>query len=158
MRRGQRMVDAAATYKAELRLVVRALIAAALSFLAADALALPQSYWAVITALIVVQGSLGGTLAAGLDRLVGTLAGAAIGAVAALARQYWDVPPVVLLVPAVAPVAFLAALRPSFRVAPVTAAIVLLANTSNVSPITSAMHRIVEIALGTVVGIIVSIL
>jgi hypothetical protein len=49
----------------------------------------------------------------------------------------------------VAPVALLAAIRPSFRIAPVTAAILLLTTPSNASPIISAMDRVVEIALGT---------
>jgi uncharacterized membrane protein YccC len=152
------MANAASKYKSELQLVVRALVAAALSLLIAEALALPQSYWAVLTALIIVQGSLGGTLTAGLDRFVGTLAGAALGAAVALVREFWDAPQVLLLLLAVAPVAALAALRPSFRVAPVTAAIVLLANPSDTSPITSAVHRVIEIALGTIIGIVVSIL
>ena len=151
------MANAASKYKAELQLVVRALTAALLSLIIAEALALPQSYWAVITALIIVQGSLGGTLTAGLDRLLGTLAGAALGASAAVAREFWDAPQVLLLLLAVAPVAPLAAIRPSFRVAPVTAAIVLLASPGNASPIVSAMHRVIEIALGTIVGIVVSI-
>jgi hypothetical protein len=56
------------------------------------------------------------------------------------------------------PVAMLAAIRPSFRIAPVTAAIVLFTTRSNTSPITSAMDRVIEIALGTIIGIIVSIL
>jgi uncharacterized membrane protein YccC len=83
------MANAASKYKSELQLVVRALTAAALSLIIGEALALPQSYWAVITALIIVQGSLGGTLTAGLERLVGTLAGAALGVAAALAREFW---------------------------------------------------------------------
>jgi hypothetical protein len=148
----------AARYRSELRLVVQALTATALSLLIAEALALPQGFWAVITALIIVQGSLGGTLGAGLDRVVGTLAGAALGAAAALARASWEVPLVVLLVLAVAPVALLAAIRPSFRVAPVTAAIVLLASSGNASPLAAALDRVGEIALGTVVAIAVSML
>jgi hypothetical protein len=80
-----------------------------------------------------------------------------VGAAAALTREYLDAPEVVLLLLSVAPVALLAAISPSFRVAPVTAAIVLLANPGNASPISSAMHRVVEIALGTIIGIVVSI-
>ena len=129
------MANVSSKYKAEMQQVVRALTAAALSFIVAEALAVPQSYWAVITALIIVQGSLGGTLTAGLDRLAGTLAGAALGATAALARDFWDAPQVLLLLLAVAPVTPLATIRPSFRVAPVTAAIVLFATPSNASPI-----------------------
>jgi uncharacterized membrane protein YccC len=144
-------------YKSELRLVIRALTAAALSLVTANALDLPQGYWAVFTALIIVQGSVGGTLAAGLDRFVGTLAGAVLGDAVALTGEFWRVPQVLLLVLAVAPVALLAAIRPSFRIAPVTAAILLLTTPSNASPINSAVDRVVEIALGTIIGIGVSI-
>ncbi|SDR64001.1 Fusaric acid resistance protein-like [Rhizobiales bacterium GAS113] len=112
------MANVASKYKSELQLVIRALTAAALSLLIAEVLASPQSYWAVITALIIVQGSLGGTLTAGLDRLVGTLAGAVLGAAAALAGEFWDAPEVVLLLLVVPPVALLAAIRSSFRMAP----------------------------------------
>jgi uncharacterized membrane protein YccC len=155
---GMTIADAAARYGSEWRMVVRALVAASLSLVIADWLGLPQSYWAVITTLIIVQGSLGGTLGAGLDRIVGTLAGAALGIAAALARGFWPLPEIMLLVLAVAPVALLAAIRPSFRVAPVTAAIVLLASSGTVSPIAAALYRVVEIGLGTVVGIVVSLL
>jgi Fusaric acid resistance protein family len=151
------MANPTSKYRSELRLVSRALTAAALSLVIGEAFAMPQSYWAVITALIIVQGSVGGTLAVGLDRFVGTLAGAVLGAAAALAGEFWHVPQVLLLLLAVAPVALLAAIRPSFRIAPVTAAIVLFTTPSNASPITSAMDRVVEIALGTIIGIIVSI-
>jgi uncharacterized membrane protein YccC len=155
---GMMLAEAAAKYRTESRQVVRALTAASLSFLIAETLALPQSYWAVITALIIIQGSLGGTLAAAIDRILGTVAGAALGVAAALARGFWQVPEIVLLVLAVAPVSLLAAIRPSFRIAPVTAAIVVLASSGRVSPIEAAFDRVVEIALGTAIGIAVSIL
>jgi uncharacterized membrane protein YccC len=151
-------VEAVAKYRSELRLTIRALIAAALSFVVGEALGLPQSQWAVITALIIVQGSLGGTLGASMDRLAGTLAGAVFGAAAALARQAWDMPALAVLLLAVAPLALLATLRPSFRVAPVTATIVLLASPGEHSAITAALHRVGEITLGTVIGIAVSII
>ena len=143
-------------YAAEVQLVVRALVAAALSLFIGELFQLPQGFWAVITALIVVQGSVGGTLTAGLNRLLGTLAGAAMGAAAALVRQLWQPPQMLLLLFAVAPVALLAAIRPSFRVAPITAAIVLFAN-NGASPMASAVDRVIEIALGTMIGVIVSI-
>ncbi|WP_266158535.1 FUSC family protein [Dyella silvatica] len=144
-------------YHAEFRLVIRATVAAALSLLIAEALHLPQGYWAVITALLIVQASIGGTLQAGLDRLLGTIAGAAVGAAASLIGGLWPIPPLIVLLLAVAPLAFLAALRSNFRIAPTTAAIVLLANNSHVSPLVSASHRVIEIGLGTLIGIAVSI-
>jgi uncharacterized membrane protein YccC len=106
--------------------------------------------------LIIVQVSLGGTISAGLDRLLGTLAGAVFGIAASLAGKYSGADQALLLVVTVAPLTFLAAVRPSFRIAPLTAAIVLLATPSSASPVTSAAYRVVEIALGTIIGIIVS--
>jgi uncharacterized membrane protein YccC len=47
------MANPASNHKSELRLVGRALTAAALSLVIGQVLALSQSYWAVITALIV---------------------------------------------------------------------------------------------------------
>jgi uncharacterized membrane protein YccC len=152
------MAKLLALYHAELRLVVRATLAAALSLLISNAFALPQAYWAALSALIIVQLSLGATLGAGFDRILGTLAGAVSGAAIALVGEVLDLAHVVTLVLAVAPLALLAALRPSFRVAPVTAAIVILANPSDVSPFVSALHRVTEITIGTVTGVIVSVL
>ena len=59
-----------------MRLAVRVAVAGLAAFVLAEALGLTQSYWAVITAVIVIQQSVGGSLKAALDRLAGTLAGA----------------------------------------------------------------------------------
>lgn len=145
-------------YRTELRFVLRVTLAAALSLAVSDAFSLPQGYWAALSALIIVQISVGGTITAGLDRLAGTLAGAVVGAAVALIGQLLALPHVLVLVIAVAPLALLAAIRPSFRVAPITAAIVLLATPSNASPLVSAVHRVAEISIGTLIGVIVSVL
>jgi uncharacterized membrane protein YccC len=47
-----------------LRHATRMTVAAVLAFAAAWAFALPQGYWAVISAVVVMQSSLGGTLGA----------------------------------------------------------------------------------------------
>jgi uncharacterized membrane protein YccC len=60
----------------------------------------------------------------------------------------------VALAVALAPLALLAALNPSFRIAPVTAIIVLLSPTSeHTGPAASALERIIEIVLGSLVGL-----
>jgi uncharacterized membrane protein YccC len=51
-------------HKAELRLGLRMLAAGLLAFVAAHLLALSQGYWAVFTAVIVMQASVGGALKA----------------------------------------------------------------------------------------------
>src|SRR6476469_6168573 len=64
----------------EMRLALRVTIAAGASFALARGLQLPQGFWAVITAVIVIQASVGGSLKAAMDRFAGTLAGAGLGA------------------------------------------------------------------------------
>jgi uncharacterized membrane protein YgaE (UPF0421/DUF939 family) len=49
----------------------------------AQALKLPQTYWAPITTLVITQSSLGATLAVSWQRFVGTVIRAALGALVA---------------------------------------------------------------------------
>ena len=49
------------------------------AFALAQALALPQGFWAVIAALIVTQSIAGGSLKAALDRFIGSVFGAVYG-------------------------------------------------------------------------------
>ena len=59
------------------QLAIRTTSGALLTYLIAVGLGLPQAVWAVITALVVMQVSVGATIGAGIDRMVGTLGGAA---------------------------------------------------------------------------------
>jgi uncharacterized membrane protein YccC len=156
----QRLRDWIARRGAELRLAARTTIAGLLAFLIANALGLPQAYWAVFTAIIVMQGSVGGSLKATVDRLIGTLGGAAYGAaVATFLAHRGEFALATAVVIALAPLALLSALRASFRIAPVTAIIVLLGTSSQGSdPLAAAVDRVLEIALGCVVGLAVSLL
>ena len=133
-----------AAHGAELRLCARTTVAGVLAFAMAGVTNLPQGYWAVLTAVIVVQASVGGSVKATIDRLIGTIGGAACGgAVALLLPTTGGVERAEALAVALAPAALLAALNPSFRVAPVTAIIVLLSPTSaHAGPIASALERI----------------
>lgn len=145
---------------ADLRLAVRVTIAALLAFALAKLLGFAHGYWAVITAIIVMQSSLGGSLKAALDRLLGTLAGALYGALVAMLVPHalnWQLG--LALVAAIAPLAFLAAIKPAFKAAPITAFIVLvpLAGPS-LPPFEFALDRILEISIGSLVGLAVSLL
>lgn len=117
----------------------------------AEAFHLPQGYWAVITGIVVMQGSLGATLGASLDRLLATVMGAAVGGIWVVVREQVLLPQALVLIFAVAPMALLAALRSSFRLAPITAVIVLLGAPPGDGLLT-AFHRMAEIALGCVLG------
>jgi uncharacterized membrane protein YccC len=146
-------------WEAELRQALRITVAALIAHAVALMLGLAQGYWVVITAIIVMQASLGGSLKLAGDRMTGTLAGAGIGAAAALALPpQSDLALALAIAVAVAPAALLAASRPSFRVAPVTALIVLVPVPGHGGdPFVHALDRVAEIALGNVIGIVVAL-
>src|SRR5882724_3624871 len=115
--------------RAEIRHGLRIAIAGILSFVAAQSLGLPQGYWAVFTAVLVVQGSVGGSWKASIDRLFGTLLGAIWGAAIATLIPHENVWMLgTALTISLTPLALLAAFKPSYRVAPITAVILLLGN------------------------------
>ncbi|MBF9234958.1 FUSC family protein [Microvirga alba] len=145
--------------RAELRLALRVTIAGAVAFILAHAFSLTQGYWAVITAVIVMQASVGGSLKAAIDRFLGTFAGALYGAAVAAFIPHGSVVQLGgAVVAALAPLAFLAAVRTSFRVAPITALIVLLGTSvQTLGPLASAIERVFEITLGNVVGVTVAL-
>src|SRR3954453_18729895 len=112
--------------EAEAKLALRVTIAGALAFAITKAFSLPQGYWAAITAIVITQASVGGSLKAAVERFMGTLAGAAYGGVAAALVPHCSPAGMGLaMVLALFPLALLAAVNPSFRVAPITSLIML---------------------------------
>jgi uncharacterized membrane protein YccC len=144
--------------RVQLALSIRVTIAALVALALAQFLQLPLPLWAVLTAVIVTQMSVGRSLKATFDYLVGTLGGAVYGgAIGVLIPHASEVALLAVLALAVAPLALLAAINPRFSVAPVTAIIVLLIPTmTNTTPIASALDRVQEVALGGVTGLVVS--
>lgn len=144
----------------ELRLAVRVTSAAVLAFALAKLLGFAHGYWAVITAIIVMQTSVGGSLKAAIDRLLGTMAGALYGAVIAVAVPHaTTIGLATAMTLAIAPLALLAAVRANFKAAPITAFIVLVPMSGQeVAPLTFALDRILEISIGSLVGIATSLL
>jgi uncharacterized membrane protein YccC len=148
------------TRRAELRLAVRMATGGVASFAVAHLLALPQGYWAVFTAVIVTQASIGGSLKATIDRFIGTLGGAIYGAAVAMLIAHEQPAGLGLaLLVALLPLGFVSAIDARFRVAPVTAVIVLLSPTGlQTTPIAFTIDRVVEITIGSVVALAVSLL
>jgi uncharacterized membrane protein YccC len=104
--------------------------------------------------------SLGGSMKATIEYLVGTLGGAVYGgAIATLVPHPNEIALLAVLGLTVAPLAVLAANDASFRVAPFTAVIVLLGSSAtHEGPIVSAVYRVAEVALGCVTALAVSLL
>ncbi|MGJ4888298.1 FUSC family protein [Bradyrhizobium sp. HKCCYLR20261] len=144
--------------RAQMSLAVRGTVAATLAFAIATALQLKLPLWAVLTSLIVTQGSVGRSLKATRDYMFGTIGGAIYGgAITVFIPHSGELQLLGMLILAVTPLAFIAALNPSLNAATVTAVIVLLVPTmGHLDPLGSAVDRVFEVAVGALTGLAVS--
>ena len=144
--------------KVELGLGLRVTVAAMGALAIALAFGLKLPLWAVLTSIIVTQMSVGRSLKATRDYLIGTVGGALYGAaVAILIPHNGEGALLAVLVLAVAPLAFIAAVNPSLNVATITAIIVLLLPIMNhAGVLESAIDRVLEVTVGALTGLLVS--
>jgi uncharacterized membrane protein YccC len=154
----KRALDRLRSRKTQLALAVRVTVAAFAALVIALALQLMLPLWAVLTSLIVTQMSVGRSLKATRDYMLGTIGGALYGgAIAVLIPHSGEPELLALLVLAVAPLAFIASINPSLNAATVTAVIVLLVPAMNhANPLGSAIDRVLEVAVGAFTGLLVS--
>lgn len=146
-------------YRPELRFCIRVTAAALTALLIAQLFSLPlHGLWVVLTATVVTQLSIGGSIRAGLEYFLGTLGGAAYaGIVGFLFPHSTLLAQSGVLIITVAPLGFLAALNPTFRVAPFSAILVLLISGQlGEGSIESALIRLLEVTLGGAVAVITS--
>lgn len=149
-----------ARYRPELVHGTRMTVAGLAAYLLVHLLGLSEGLWAAITAIIVTQSSIGGSLKVAFEQLAGSLSGAVYATLIVLAIRPDDqLSSVLALVAALAPLSMLAAGSPGFRVAPITGAIILLGGAGpGVGPVGFAAHRVLEVSLGSGVGVTVSLL
>lgn len=136
-----------------LKQTVRIAVACAVAYAAYKLLGFKQGYWAVFTVLIVMQGSIGGTLGAAFDRLLGTLVGAGLGALGAWAHDGGVVAQGGALVTVASLGGYIAVLRPQLKVAPVTASIMMLTVPPDSPIVDFVIDRVAEIMLGGLIGV-----
>jgi uncharacterized membrane protein YccC len=111
-----------------------------------------------MSAVIVARGGAKGAGGSATDRLIGTLAGAAVGLVASQLHRF-GIPDWALLFLAMAPMAFLSADNAAFRAAPMAAMIVLSAAGGGKGGLFGfgvAGLRVLDVGLGTLVALFVS--
>jgi uncharacterized membrane protein YccC len=148
---------------------IKTAVAGVISILVTNLFHLPQGYWAAISALIVMQSNVGATLSASRTRLAGTAVGALVGGVfmaifgpsltafgLGLTGFGLGLTGFAL---AVAIAFFLCdwlRLAESQRLATVTVAIIMLIPATTSAWIV-ALHRFVEVALGIVIALAVSL-
>lgn len=144
---------------AEVRAALQMAVGAVVAFYLAIFLNLPHPYWSVISAIVVIQTSVGGAvLTVARDRAIGTVAGALIGGIAAFIRPEGMTGMVGALAVATAALAFFAAGRPWLKIAPVTAAIVIAGGAGPEGPAQLALDRVMEILVGSGVGVVAILL
>ncbi len=130
-------------------------IAAVLALLAAQVVGLPETYWAPISALIVVQSDLGSSLKTAWQRLAGTALGASVGALLAAQFGHGEI----VFGIGVLGIGLLSSIlrleRPANRFAAITFAIVLLIARAEPAWVV-ALHRFLEVSVGIFVGLLLS--
>ncbi len=156
----KRMLGSLRARKVQLALAVRIAVAAVAAYAIAVALHLLLPLWAVLTSLIVTQMSVGRSLKATRDYMLGTIGGAIYGgAIAVLIPHSGEGGLLALLVLVVTPLAFIGAINPSLNTATVTAVIVVLFPAMNhANPLDSAFDRVLEVTVGALTGLLASFL
>jgi uncharacterized membrane protein YccC len=133
----------------------RTAVTAVLSLLLARLLRMPEAYWASISAIVVMQSTLGAALPISAQRFAGTAFGALVGAL--LATRYAG--NAVAFAIAVFAIGVLCAAvhaqRAVYRYAAITLAIVMLVARTE-SAWTAAAHRFIEVSLGIAMGLAVT--
>lgn len=134
-------------------------VAATAAFAAYYVAGLPQGYWAVFAAVMVVQSSIGATLNLSVERMIGTIAGAVVGGIAAWLHPRTPEGLAAAIAISVAVTSFGAAARPDLKVAPITA-VVMLINPSGqtLGPLEAALLRVGEIGIGSLIGLLATLL
>jgi uncharacterized membrane protein YgaE (UPF0421/DUF939 family) len=132
-------------------------VAGLASLLVARLFRLPEAYWAPITTLVITQSSLGAALAVSRERILGTLFGAAVGALAA--SHFGS--GVLIFGVSIFILGLLCTVvhfdRAAYRFAGVTLAIVVLVPRSG-PPWRIAIHRCAEVLIGIGVALLLAVL
>ncbi len=131
-------------------------IAVIIAYLIPYFLSLPEGFWAVMSALIVMRARTGSTLDEGWGRFKGTLTGTLFGLLGVWLHTLGLATTFATLV-VIAVLAFVAGLAPALRSAPITALIILSSGgIAGHGPWQVAGLRILEIVIGIGAGLLVT--
>jgi uncharacterized membrane protein YccC len=141
---------------------LRTALAATITAILTRVLHLEQGYWAVFSAILVMQANFGSSIMAGWARLLGTAAGAFLGALAAASSDALLGQGMSTLASAMFATVFLCALlaakNENLRLAGLTAAVVIcLHEGGSASAFSLGLSRFLEVGLGIVVALGVSL-
>lgn len=132
-------------------------LAALLSYLVTEWLHLDFGYWAPITAVIVMQTSVAESIEMSLYRTVGTMIGASMGVVSILLLPDTFAGNGAALFITTGLCAFLTRWDPRYRMAAITVTIVILASVGQPDRMHFGLFRVLEILVGVVCAVVVSL-
>src|ERR1700751_4979769 len=134
---------------------IRTAIAAVVSLLVARFCRLPESYWAAVTTIVIMQSTLGVAWTVSKQRFAGTALGAVMGTVltACAAQNLAAFGAGVFVLGLIC--ALLRIGRNAFRYAGITLAIVMLVARAEPAWMIG-LHRFLEISVGIVVGLLLT--
>jgi len=151
------VIDIEVTRWSVIRHAARTAVVAMTSLLVAQLFKLPEAYWAPITTIVIEQSSLGAALGPSWHRFLGTMLGAALGAVAA---SHMSVPNVAVFGVSVFILGLLRVLPrvdlTGYRFGAVTLAIILIVPRTGAAS-TIALHRFIEVSIGIAVALALSV-
>jgi uncharacterized membrane protein YccC len=154
--RSQGMRDGGLIQWPQMRLAVQTAFATVATYGFVHWFGLTQGYWAIMTTILVVQGSVGASLGHALERLFATLFGAVAGVAAVAVFDSGPLNTFISLFLTVVGLTYLSS-RASFRLAPVTAAIVILSSPGKDAVLFAALERVFGIGVGALVGVLTSL-
>ncbi len=135
--------------------IVRTTLAAVVSQLVAQALRMPEPYWATVTTIVVMQSTLGAAWKVSVKRFAGTALGAFLGG---LLATYVGSSLLVFAAAIFATGLICLALRldrTAYRFAGITEVIVMLLARQHAAWVI-ATHRFIEVSLGIAVALVVT--
>lgn len=139
------------------RLAIQVAVAGAVSALVVNQFGLERPYWVMMSAVLVMVGSVGETFARGLDRTVGTLLGivAGIGFDALAVRLgVWELP---LLAAAIAATAFLQFVSYRAMISALTVSLVILFRLGGAED-SVLLARLLDTAIGAAIAGLTSLM
>ncbi|MEM8756940.1 MAG: FUSC family protein, partial [Planctomycetota bacterium] len=136
------------------RLSVQTAVSAAAMYTLMRALGLPEIFVGVLSAVLIVQPSLGSTLGSGMRRVLATVVGCAIGVVTVLAIPYGYGTAGALAISMLVMNA-VASFRPDWKYGVVAA--VAISMSANENALQAAGFRALSIGIGVAVGILTSV-
>lgn len=133
-------------------------LAAVTAYALTEAFGLRMGFWAVLSAVIVMQINVADSIEMCLNRFTGTAVGAAIGLAALLVCPRTPVSMTLALFVSVAFCSYMTRYQPRYRMAAITVVIVLFTGSNDNQPLLFSLYRVVEIGLGVGCAFLVSIL